>query len=248
MKSKLNEGLRENDLDDLVLPILSIDEFESKIDDDAVVIGFFVKDSDPAQDLNRFIQKSPVSLLDSDVSPAPNEDGYFMVFVELVRDTTLSSKIQTLLDEIKSLVNLSKDEWQFTCYGHESVFDLNDKNLYVLIRTEPLEDLIKQAEDDFNNDVMEFLQPSILDDVLVESDHISLVRGVKKLGASLVAFGESDDPDIVDVTDGALQLTEAARTRVQMFESLLGAGWYVAQYGDIITLSNAVDTRVLCLR
>lgn len=248
MKSKLNEGLRENDLEDLVLPLLSIDEFESKIDDDAVVLGFYVKDSDPAQDLNRFIQKSPVSLLDSDVSPAPNEDGYFLVFVELVRDPSLSGKILTILEEIKSLVNLDVDSWQFTCYGHEAVFDLTEENLYILLRTEPIEDLIQQAEDDFNKDVMEFLKPSILDDVLVEADRISMTRGQKKLGASLVAFGESDDPDIIGVTDGALQLTETARNAVRTYESLLGAGWHVAQYGDIITLSNAIDTRVLCVR
>ena len=79
----LNEGLRPDDLEDLVLPILSIDEYESKIEDDGIVVGFYTQYKDPANDLNRFIQKSAIDILDSEVSPAPTEDGYFIVFVEL---------------------------------------------------------------------------------------------------------------------------------------------------------------------
>src|ERR1700748_2916530 len=95
---ELIEGLRENDLEGLVLPVISIDQFESKIDDDAIVVAFYVEYRDPAIDLNRFIQKSAVDILDTEVSPAPTEDGYFVVFVELMRDDKFMKKMSVIME------------------------------------------------------------------------------------------------------------------------------------------------------
>ena len=65
----LLEGMREGDLEDLVLPMVTIDEYASKLDENAIVLGFYVQDRDAAEDLNRFVQKSPVEMLDTEVSP-----------------------------------------------------------------------------------------------------------------------------------------------------------------------------------
>jgi hypothetical protein len=90
--SKLIEGMQANDLDFLIMPLISIDEYESKIDDRrAVVIGFYVTDNDPASELSAFIEKGTVPVLDTEVSPAPTEDGYYMVFVEMDRNEKLFS-------------------------------------------------------------------------------------------------------------------------------------------------------------
>ena len=40
--AQLNEGLKELDLQDLVLPLVSVDEYESKIDEEAIVVAFFI--------------------------------------------------------------------------------------------------------------------------------------------------------------------------------------------------------------
>lgn len=128
----LTEGLREGDLIDLVLPLITIDEYESKIDETAIVVGFFVKDIEPAKDLNRFIQKSAVSLLDTDVSPAPNSQGYYMVFVEFLRNEDFIKKIFMLIDNIRDLVGIKT--WTFKAYKIDGVHDLNEKNLKKYIR------------------------------------------------------------------------------------------------------------------
>ena len=49
-KTKINEGLRVGDLENLVSPKISIDEFESKSgsDDEILVVAFYVKDDQPA--------------------------------------------------------------------------------------------------------------------------------------------------------------------------------------------------------
>ena len=67
--SKLDEGLRENDLDDLVLPTITIDDFEPKSgdDDEVVVVTFRAKDDEPANDLASFIEKGSHDILDTEV-------------------------------------------------------------------------------------------------------------------------------------------------------------------------------------
>ncbi len=103
---KLTEGLRPNDLEDTVLPIVSVDEWESKISNKALVVAFFTTDKDAANDLNRFIQKSPYGVIDSEVSNTMDKDGYYLVFVEFYNDKKLSSNIKDILGEINNLANI----------------------------------------------------------------------------------------------------------------------------------------------
>jgi hypothetical protein len=240
----LTEGLKENDLTELVIPMLSIDEFESKVDDDAIVIGFYVKDSDPADDLNRFIQKSPVVLLDTDVSPAPNEDGYFMVFVEIDRNDEFKEKLFTILDEISNLVDIDENDWCFTCYGHDGIFDLTEENVYVLIRTESIETLKIKA---FKDNMVEFFQQSILDDMIVEDGNICLTRGSTSLRGSIVAYGSVDViNEAIEIN--AVNLTEEANRSCRQWELLLGEGWTVHQVGELKVLTSVFDSNVLVIQ
>ena len=68
-------SLHPGDLQDLVLPLIDIDTFNSKIDNQrAIVVAFQVTDQDPAQDLMKFIEGSNLALLDTEVSPAPSPE------------------------------------------------------------------------------------------------------------------------------------------------------------------------------
>lgn len=244
MRKYLVEGLREHDLKDLVIPMVSIDEFESKIDDDAIVVGFFVKDSDPANDLNRFIQKSPIQLLDTDVSPAPNEDGYFLVFVELSRDNSFYTKLKTILDEIKNLVDIDPNDWTFTCYGHNGVFDLTDKKIKVLIRTESIEDLKQKA---FDDELLEFFQPSILDDLQLNEGTLTLTKGKISVDKDIIAFGSSDSV-LEEIQNKPISLSENSQRTCKTLESILGEGWSVQEIDNIHVLTNAFSSNVLLLK
>jgi hypothetical protein len=50
--------LKYNELQDLVLPKVSIDEFAPKTgnNDEVIVLGFYVKDKEPAKDLSHFLE------------------------------------------------------------------------------------------------------------------------------------------------------------------------------------------------
>lgn len=244
MKQYLREGLRENDLEELVIPMISIDEFESKVDEDAIVIGFYVKDSEPADDLNRFIQKSPVILLDTDVSPAPNEDGYFLVFVEVSRDESFAKKLLTILAEIKNLVGIDESNWSFTCYGHDGIFEVTEEKVHVLIRTESIEDLKQKAYDD---ELLEFFKPSILDDLRLDENQLTISRGNNLLSAEIVSFGEADQMDDAILSE-AVTLTEEATRSCRVWENMLGEGWTAHLIETHMLVSNAFNTNILVLK
>ena len=84
--AQILEGVEYGDLASLITTRVSIAEFEPKTgsENDVVVIGFYCDDEAPAQDLASFIEKSAADVLDTEVSPAADEDGYYMCFVEVV--------------------------------------------------------------------------------------------------------------------------------------------------------------------
>jgi hypothetical protein len=122
---KIFEGMWANDLEDLIQPLVSIDEYESKIDNTAIAVGFYVNDKDGADDLNRFIQKSSVPIIDSDVSPAPDQRGYYIVFAELSDNDRFIDNLRNLCEEVAQLGAISK--WNIKIRGLEEVYPFNEK-------------------------------------------------------------------------------------------------------------------------
>ncbi len=142
-KPKLFEGLMVGDLDELVVPIISIDEYESKISDDNIVAAFYVRDKEPGKDLARFLSKSEIDILDAEISPVPNEEGNYLVFVEFLRDETFIEDLLTLVDSTKGLIGFAK--WEFKAYKKQ-VMPLTSENLQQNVRLKPRGQTTKQLE------------------------------------------------------------------------------------------------------
>lgn len=215
----LIEGLMQGDLANLVLPVLSIDEYESKIIDDGIVVAFYVSDKDPASDLNRFLQKSPINLLDTDVSPAPNEEGNYLVFAEFERSDIFKQNLMAILQEIDSLVEIEVDEWSFTSYGHEGVYELNDKNLDVLVRIESIEELKQKA---FKETVNNFFLNSKLNSILFEETNVVMTTKNYEI-TSQISF------DVNQIMNESAVLFNPEQTQIaRLLERILGFDYYVA--------------------
>ena len=170
--SKLNEGLQENDLRDLLIPLLSIDEYESKIGaaDEVIVMGFFVESEDAADDLSRFINRSANEKLDTDVSPAPTESGYFVVFVEIMRDANAYKSIAAILDEIQNIVAISEEEWTFKSYQTDEVQPFNETSFNEAIRIyEPTHESFKLSKF-FDNALIEQVSIDDMNRVSINGD------------------------------------------------------------------------------
>ncbi len=235
----LLEGLRANDLEGLVLPVISIDQFESKIDDDAIVVAFYVEYKDPATDLNRFIQKSAEDLLDTEVSPAPTEEGYYLVFVELARSDKFPKTLLGILDDLKNLVALK--QWRFIGYGKEGVHDLTEENILAMVRLQP------NKSEPQEETITEFLRPSDLDDIAINGNLLTLQRNQLSETYQMIAFGRDDElAHLKEFTEGLRVGSDRQRQRV---EALLGASWLVEMLQhDCMSLSNSHDNRLMIVK
>lgn len=230
----LIEGMRKGDLEDLVLPLISVNEYESKIDEDAIVFAIYVADQDAANDLNRFIQKTPVAIIDTDISPAPDTKGYYLVFFELLNNKKLSENALSIIDEISPLVGV--DKWRAQLGGEQKLKNFNQEAL--------------EKYFDKNNKVTEsiknFLTDSNLTSVSIHQDNIRL-RGIGyQAECKIMGFGNSEK-----VLSG-LRLNEAredlsfhASALTRRIGAMLGESWQTALFGSIMTLRQIETPNVV---
>jgi hypothetical protein len=127
--NQLNENIKHNDLVDLVQDIVSIDQYKSKIGDDAniVVVAFKIADKDPAMDLSQFLETGHPAALDVDLSPGPDPEGNYTVFVEFDRNSRLFEVINNMLEDVKRADN-SISEFKFVSYEEKTPLDWNQEN------------------------------------------------------------------------------------------------------------------------
>lgn len=138
---QLFENLEAGDLKRLVHNELHIDEYKSKMGDDAdvCVISFKVAGKEPAADLVSFIEKGYDFVLDADVSSGEKEGGDYLVFVELERSPRLPEQIIEMIDDLLNLTEQTPDEWRFRYYKSSKDNQLSLESLKNIIATTPEE-------------------------------------------------------------------------------------------------------------
>ena len=135
--SDLTEGLEKNDLSRLVHPELHIDEFKSKLGDDAdvVVLSFKLASKEPADDLVAFVEKGYTWVLDADKSSGEMDDGSYVVFVELDRNDKSAENIMGLLTDLMNLTGQKTQDWRVRYYKSRKETYLSLDSLQELIPT-----------------------------------------------------------------------------------------------------------------
>jgi hypothetical protein len=110
----LNENLEYGDLRRLVHNELHIDQYKSKMGDDAgvCVLSFKVSGKEPSADLVSFVEKGYDWVLDADVSSGEKEGGDYLVFIEVDRTTSLPENIVELIDGINNLTEQKTENWR----------------------------------------------------------------------------------------------------------------------------------------
>lgn len=140
--NNLNENIKHNDLEDLISNVVSIDQFKSKLGDDdkVVVIAFEISDKDPAQDLSQFLETGH-DALDVDISPGPNDEGKYKVFIELERNQKLFSRIEKILNDVMRVDN-QISSFKFTSYKNTMPADWSEEEFNNRVITSSYEYLI----------------------------------------------------------------------------------------------------------
>lgn len=134
-KPQLNENLEIGDLKRLVHPELHIDQYKSKMGDDAdvCVVSFKVSGKEPSADLVAFIEKGYDYVLDADVSSGEKEGGDYLVFVEFDRSSELPEQIMQIMDDLMNLTEQSTDEWRVRYHKSTKDLDLTIESLSQVI-------------------------------------------------------------------------------------------------------------------
>lgn len=127
----LNENLEMGDLKRVLNTTLHIDEYKSKMGDDAdvTVFSFTVAGKEPAIDLVSFIEKGYDWVLDADVSSGELSGGNYLVFVEVERTPKLPDQIIELMDDIMNLSNQKLSDWTAQYYKNKNIVDLDADQL-----------------------------------------------------------------------------------------------------------------------
>ena len=129
-ESVVREGLEPNDLRDVIDNVIAIDTFQPKLgsEEETIVTSFKVlKYEPPAQDLAHFIEQGGYDILDVEVSPGSDEDGNYLVFVEIKRDKNYIMKMENILKDVKNITNI--EDWKFSSYRHSLPKDFNRDNI-----------------------------------------------------------------------------------------------------------------------
>ena len=117
---QIKEGVEYGDLESLVDSTVSVAEFKPKTgtEEDVIVLGFYVKDEAPAMDLAKFIERGVTPILDTEVSPNPNDVGMYIVFVEVENEDLMKTTLN-LINDIRGLVKVK--EWAIKFYKREAI-------------------------------------------------------------------------------------------------------------------------------
>ena len=137
--TQLNENLEGGDLKRLVHDELHIDEYKSKMGDDAdvCVVSFKVSGKEPAIDLVSFIEKGYDWVLDADVSSGEKEGGDYLVFVELDRTPAMPEQIYQLISDIVNLTEQDITDWRVRYFKSNSEHDLTVETLGQIMALTP---------------------------------------------------------------------------------------------------------------
>lgn len=111
----LSEGLQYRDLDGMMKSTIHVDEFTSKMGDDAdiIVLSFFVRDLSAAKDLVSWFEKGYDFVMDADRSPGEIKPSRYLVYVEIRRRRSAPEHVQTLLDDLSTLTEFDASDWNF---------------------------------------------------------------------------------------------------------------------------------------
>lgn len=238
-------GLRHLELEKMVLPLISVDEFEPKTGttEEVIVIAFFAKDELPAVDLDEFIDKSIIEFVDSEVSPNPNEDGFYLVFVEFKRQPNFWLKFYKLVEDIENVTGPIK--WSVQPYLVDKLFALKDPELHELVITQE-DKYLPRTE--FDQTVESYFQDSEL--LLFESDetHIKIGGSKGSLILEYVGFGSEDKlVKRLRMDEQHIDLFHTSGT-LNAMRGMLGANWEVQTIGDYYFVKKDGSDRSVVVR
>lgn len=216
----LAESLRSGDLKEYVSDLFTVDQYRSKMgeDSDIVVLGFRVKEKNPATDLMEFIEKGYTFILDADMSAGEEQDGQYQVFVEMERTPELPQRMNELLHGIGQLCDCR--DWRFRYQKAPGSVEFSEESVMEHIPTtaEAYQSKILEIK---NTDVREFFDQGSVDVALESDNTLTFSRPYAgDIQAKFIAIGAYDD--VKDTVPGPLSLDESSQSQMFFLAKYMG--------------------------
>ncbi len=239
---QLNEGLRPNDLKEMVHATFDVDTFKSKMgeDRDVCVVSFQVKDRSPARDLMEFIEKGYEFVLDSDVSSGENTNGEYSVFVEISRTPKLAEQIKELMYGVKKLTGL--DEFKFKYHKGHDVHEVNEGTLNKLIpnTAKDYDGMMNKLK---TEDVKKFFTKTLMDDLTLDGDVITIHKPFdRKIKLQMVK--DSPTESILEGIEDGYSVDEQATSEVFWLTKVMG-DYSINKIGENFVFNNGSRSMLL---
>jgi len=237
----LREGLRPNDLEDMVYNVFEVDAFQSKMGDDrdVCVLSFRVKDRSPARDMMEFIEKGYSYVLDADVSAGEDRHGNYHVFVELPRGQRLPEYIQEITSGVKRLTGI--EEWKFRHYKSFKSHDLSEESLSIIPQTPADYDMM--LENIRVESIQKFFSKTYKEELIVEGNKVILKKpfGIQ-FSFNIQDFGKIDEIQ-KNITE-TMKLDTKSMAEVMWLTKVLG-DFNINKYGDTFVLEDGKKTMII---
>jgi hypothetical protein len=232
---KLTEGLRTNDLTNLVNKVFEIDSYRSKIgdDQDVVVVTFTVDHQNPAKDLENFIEMGYDFVLDADVSPGETDDGTYKVFVELERGKHVAEQILEMLEGIELLTGIPDMRFRYfkSFKSQEATFKTLTNS--IPIDKESYEAATEKGRlDNFSN----FFTNSYADDVEVYNESISFKR-IWKDTVTFNIVNSGKKRDVYDSIRGPMMIEGRDIAEIMFLSKFIG-NFNITKIGQTFVFEN----------
>lgn len=182
----LSEGLEHGDLARLVHNKLHIDEFKSKMGEDADIMVLSIKtyEKKAAEDLMNFIERGYEWVLDADISTGELDDGDYLVFVELERTPAAVRHIVELIEDIVNLTKHKFSDWRFQYQKSKTEYPIDERKLRAVLPITPDRYIEKYDEDEMFNKEIEQMKESAriaIKKKAVVNDHTTRIRELARI-------------------------------------------------------------------
>lgn len=239
---QLNEGLRPEDLKEMVYPTFEVDTFRSKMgeDQDVCVVSFKVKDRAPAKDLMEFVEKGYEFVLDADVSSGENDKGEYSVFIELNRSPQLAEEIKELCYGVKKLTGIN--EFKFKYYKDNQTHDVTEETLKKIIPSsaKDYEGLLTKVK---TEGIKRFFSKTLMDNLTLNGNVITIHKPFGKT-IQLEMVKEGSPESILEGVDEGYNLDEAATSEMFWLTKVLG-DYSINKVGDNFVFNNGNQSMLL---
>ncbi len=239
---QLNEGLRADDLKEMVDTVFEVDSFRSKMgeDQDVCVISFKVSDRSPAKDLMEFIEKGYAFVLDADVSSGEDNRGEYSVFVEIARTQKLAEQIKELTYGVKKLTGI--EDLRFKYYKESQVQEATEENLKRKIpdSSGAYQGLMDRMR---TESVRDFFSKTLMDDLTLDGDVITIHKPFnKKIQLQIVKEGTTES--ILEGISDGYTVDQTATSEMFWLTKVLG-DYHINKIGENFVFNNGARSMLL---